>query len=256
MQLEGKTIVLTGAAGGIGSLVVQRLRAAGAHIIGIDRTACTACDETLISDLADPEALADLSKTLGNRPVDILVNFAGAQYFGEADRQGLDSIQLCYAVNLVAPAALARAVLPGMIASGQGQIVNIGSVMGAIAYPYFATYSSSKAGLKGLSDALRREVGGRGIAVTHIAPRAVKTAFNSASVNRFLDLVKMRADDPNDVADVIANAIVARRSDVSIGTAERFYARLNALAPRLIDRGLAGQTAKARTLFTPSPARS
>ncbi|CAN5421335.1 SDR family oxidoreductase [soil metagenome] len=249
-QLDGKTIVMTGAAGGIGSLVARRLRGEGARVIGIDRIGCIDCDETLLSDLADRDALGVLSGTLTGLPIDILVNVAGAQYFGEADRQDLDSIQLCYAVNLIAPAALARAVLPGMIARGEGQIVNIGSAMGAIAYPYFATYSSSKAGLKALSDALRREVGARGIAVTHIAPRAVQTAFNTAAVNRFLELVKMRADDPRVVAEVIVRAIIARRKDVAIGAAERFYARLNALAPRIIDRGLAGQAAKARTLFS------
>ncbi|WP_448661186.1 SDR family NAD(P)-dependent oxidoreductase [Sphingomonas sp. CJ20] len=251
-RLEGRTVVMTGAGGGIGSLVARRLRGEGARVIGVDRSPGTDCDETLACDLSDPVALAALAGTLAARPVDILVNVAGAQYFGEADAQGLDSIRLCYAVNLIAPAALTRAVLPGMLARGRGQIVNIGSAMGAIPYPYFATYSSSKAGLKALSEALRREVGGRGIAVTHVAPRAVKTAFNNAAVNRFLERVKMRADDPGDVADVIVRAILARRNDVAIGAAERFYARLNALAPRLIDRGLAGQAAKARTLFSHS----
>lgn len=249
-QLEGRTIVLTGAAGGIGTLLVRRLRHDGGWVIGVDRVHCPDCDETLIADLADPASLNSLCQVLARREVDILINVAGAQYFGEADRQPLDSIRLCYAVNLIAPAALIRAALPSMIGRGAGQIVNIGSVMGAIAYPYFATYSSSKAGLKGLSEALRREVGNRGIDVTHIAPRAVATAFNSSSVNRFLELVKMRADDPSDVAEVIFQAIIRRRKDVSIGAAERFYARLNALAPRLIDRGLAGQAAKARALFS------
>lgn len=249
-RLEGATIVVTGAAGAIGSRLAKGLSAQGTTVIGIDRTECPDCDRTFLADLSDAGALAATSLAVAEQPVDILVNVAGAQYFGPAERQDPASIAVTYAVNLIAPAILARAVLPGMLDRGGGQIVNIGSVMGIIAYPYFATYSSSKAGLRGLSDALRREVRGRGVAVTHISPRAIATGFNSAAVNRFLELVRMRADDPDKVADRIVRAIIARRRDVSIGAAEGFYARVNALAPGLIDRGLAGQAAKARALFS------
>ena len=127
-----------------------------------------------------------------------------------------------------------------------GQIVNIGSVLGSINYPYFATYSSSKAGLKGLSEGLRRELHGTGIAVTHISPRAARTAFNSAAVNRFMEITGMNADEPEIVALKIADAIIARKKDVSIGFRERQFVRINALLPRLIDAGIAPQTLKAR----------
>ncbi len=249
-RLEGATIVVTGAAGALGSRLARGLRAARSTVIGIDRNECGACDRTIVTDLSDAASLAATAQTLSAEPVDLLVNVAGAQYFGPAEQQDPASIALTYTVNLVAPATLARAVLPGMLARGEGQVVNIGSVMGIIAYPYFATYSSSKAGLRGLSDALRREVAGRGVAVTHISPRTIATGFNSAAVNRFLELVGMRADDPDAVAQRIVRAILARRRDVSIGAAERFYARINAIAPGVIDRGLAGQAAKARTLFS------
>jgi short-subunit dehydrogenase len=137
-----------------------------------------------------------------------------------------------------------------MQARGSGHIVNIGSVMGAIAYPHFATYSSAKAGLRALSEALRREVQGQGIDVTHIAPRAVRTGFNTGAVNRFLDLAGMKADDPGQVAGYVVDAIVLRRRELVIGLRERLFIGLNALFPGLIDRGLAGETAKARTLFS------
>jgi short-subunit dehydrogenase len=122
-------------------------------------------------------------------------------------------------------------------------------VLGAVNYPYFAVYSSSKAGLRGLSDALRREMGKSGIAVTYIAPRAVRTAFNDAEVNRFLEIAKMHPDDPAVVARRIAKAIIERRKEVTLGFAERFYTRLNGAFPRLVDAGLKDTVSKAQALF-------
>jgi len=249
MRLDGQSVYLTGAAGGIGSLLARKLRAYGAHLTGIDRVDCGECDESIVANLGSEQSLGALSQILADRRVDILCNLAGMQYFGPLDRQDPANIWLGYVVNLVAPAMLIRSVLPQMRARGSGQIVNIGSVMGAVNYPHFATYSSAKAGLRGLSEGLRRELGNNGIAVTYIAPRAVRTGFNDEAVSRFLKMAKMQADDPDVVAGRIAKAIVERRKEVTIGTAERVYTRLNGLFPRLVDTGLAGVTAKARGLF-------
>lgn len=249
-RLEGRKLVVTGAAGGIGSLVCALFRAEGAHVTGVDRVPCEACDESIIADLSTPQGLEELSIQLAGRRVDILANIAGIQYFGPAERQSAQSIWLGYAVNLIAPVTLTRAVLPQMQARGDGQIVNVGSVLGAINYPYFAAYSSSKAGLKGFSEGLRRELSGMGIAVTYIAPRAVRTAFNNAEVNRFMAMTGMTADDPQHVARQIVEAAIARRRELSIGFRERIFTRLNALFPRLIDAGLSGQAVKARSLFS------
>ena len=249
MRLDDRNVYLTGAAGGIGSLLAKRLRAAGAYVTGIDRIDCCECDETIVTDLGDESSLVALSGLLAERHVDILCNLAGVQYFGPIERQDPASIRMGYAVNLLAPAILIRAVLPQMRARGNGQIVNIGSVLGAVNYPHFATYSSAKAGLRSLSECLRRELGKGGIAVTYIAPRAVRTGFNDDRVNRFLEISKMRADEPDIVAGRIARAIAERRKEVTIGAAERLYTRLNGLFPRLVDKGLAGASSKARSLF-------
>jgi short-subunit dehydrogenase len=249
--LEDKRIILTGAAGGIGSLLAERLRELGAHLTGVDRVDCSTCDETIIADLSTQTGLAELSGTLSNARVDMLCNVAGMQYFGPFEHQNADNIWLGYAVNLIAPATLIRAVLPQMQARRTGQIVNIGSMLGAIKYPYFATYSSAKAGLQGLSEGLRREVAGCGIAVTYIAPRASRTPFNSPAVMRFMEIAKMQTDEPDVVANRITSAIVARKKEVFIGFQERMFMRLNALMPGLIDAGLSAQTIKARQIFQP-----
>ena len=248
-QLEGRHVAITGAAGGLGAPVARLLRDRGAHVCGIDRVECDACDESIVTDLSDDAGLAELSDRLTRETPDVLVNIAGVMRFGLHETQPVDALALCYRVNLLVPAVLARAVAAPMRERGSGQIVNIGSVLGSIPYPWFAAYSSSKAGLAALSQGLRRELLGTGVTVTHINPRAARTAFNNAQVNRFLEITNMKADEPCWVAERIASAIIARRETVNIGAMERIYAAINTIAPRLIDTGLASQVRRARAEF-------
>ncbi|OCC25562.1 short-chain dehydrogenase [Croceicoccus estronivorus] len=250
LPLEGKRAVVTGAAGGIGAPVARLLRQAGARVTGIDRVACGDCDETQIVDLSDANELGSLAGRLAGNVPDILVNVAGIIRFGLHEDQTPEALALCYQVNLVVPAVLARTVAAPMRQRGSGQIVNIGSVLGAIPYPWFAAYSSSKAGLSALSQGLRRELIGSGVTVCHINPRAARTPFNTGDVARFLAVTGMRTDEPEWVAQRIVSAILTRRETVSIGLMERLYAVLNTIAPKLIDNGLASQIRRARAEFS------
>lgn len=248
-RLDGMRVAITGAAGGIGAPVAHLLREQGAHLTGIDRVESPACDESIVTDLSNDADLADLCARLANDTPDILVNIAGVMRFGLHETQPAEALALCYRVNLLVPAVLARAVAAPMRLRGSGQIVNIGSVLGSIPYPWFAAYSSSKAGLAALSQGLRRELLGSGVTVTHINPRAARTAFNNAQVNRFLEITGMKADEPQWVAKRIAGAIAERRETLNIGVMERIYAALNAVSPRLVDSGLASQIRRARAEF-------
>src|SRR3546814_11269624 len=103
------------------------------------------------------------------------------------------------------------------------QIANVGSIFGSINYAHFVTYSSAKAGLKGFSEALRRECGNYGVDVTYIAPRAVKTALNTPVVMRFSQITDMNMDAPTSVARRIVAAIAARKKDVYFGFPARLF---------------------------------
>jgi short-subunit dehydrogenase len=250
LPLEGQTAVVTGAAGGIGAPLARLLVQRGAEVIGIDRIACPSATSSLQVDLGDDGALATLCDRLAAQPPDILVNLAGVMSFGQHADADPARIALCYRINLVVPALLAQAVAGPMRARGSGRIVNIGSMLGAIPYPWFAAYSSSKAGLAALSQALRRELADSGVHVTHVAPRAARTAFNSGEVDRFLKVMGMSADEPEAVARRIADAICRGEDSVAIGRMERIYACINALTPRLIDAGLRRQTRIAHQEFS------
>lgn len=250
MRFENRRVLITGGAGEIGRLLTHELAREGALVTVLDRQ--PPADERtpfLRGDLASPEGLDAACAQAAQLRCDILVNLAGVQHFGPVEQQAPEDLARTYTVNLLAPVRLAQAVLPAMRARREGQIVNVGSIFGSIAFAHFATYSSSKAGLRGFSQALRRELAGSGVDVTYIAPRAVRTAFNTPKVLEFASITGMAMDAPDKVAARMAEAIARRRRDVYLGFPEALFVRLNALAPALVDRALAASDRRVAKLF-------
>jgi short-subunit dehydrogenase len=253
MKLQDTRILFTGAAGGIGAETARLLASKGARLALVDRSANALealTDEitahggrahAIAADLLDPRGrdavLAGTRRALGNN-IDILVNGAGLMSFRPFAEEDPEDLQRIVQLNLLAPMALTRAVLPAMLARGSGRIVNIGSTFGSIAFACFASYSASKFGLRGFSEALRRELHASGVGVTYIAPRAVKTPLNTAAVYRMAQATKMKMDDPAWVAERIVRAIERDGKDVYLGWPESLFVRVNALLPRLVDGAL------------------
>lgn len=250
MRFEGRSILITGGSGVMGRLIARNVADEGGSVTILDRTAPANQDHDFIhADLSTIEGIDRAVEAVAQTPVDILVNLAGIQQFGPLETEARDHLYATYLVNLVAPARLAQAVLPTMKMQRRGQIANIGSVFGSINFAHFASYSSSKAGLKALSQSLRRELAGTGVSVTYVAPRAVRTPLNGPDVDRFAAATGMGFDQPDSVCRRITDAIRQDRSEVFIGFPESAFVRLNALAPGLIDRALRANDLKARRLF-------
>ncbi len=183
--VAGLRVVLTGASGGIGQELADRLASAGAQLALVGRNAESLgalsrrlAAEAIIGDLTDSEFLARLPTRLadlwGAMP-DVLINSAG--FFELAplvDTEG-EILEKMLAVNLRAPFELTRAVLPGMLERGAGHIVNVGSIAGRKAFPGNAAYSASKFGLRGLHEVLVEELRGTGVRATWVEPSAVDT---------------------------------------------------------------------------------
>jgi len=248
MQFEDRNILVTGGSGALGGRVVERIAREGGRVTIVARAPVTG-HHTLVGDLSTPQGLDSVAEQAGGRAWDILINIAGIQHFGPLEQQTPEHLLATYMVNLVAPARLAQAVLPGMKARKHGQIANVGSIFGSINFAHFASYSSAKAGMRALSQSLRRELAGTGVGVTYAAPRAVATPFNSAKVDEYARLTGMAVDDPDPIADRIVAAIRSDRRDVYLGFPENLFVRLNALAPGLIDGALKSNDLKARALF-------
>ncbi|MGA8260927.1 MAG: SDR family NAD(P)-dependent oxidoreductase [Arenicellales bacterium] len=240
MLLDNKTAVVTGGNGGIGVHLVSRLISAGVRVSVADRvkTGLHADAEYIEADLAVPASVRALTEKLRPWPPDILINLAGLNAFGGFESMSLDSLETLMQVNLLAPMQLVHAVLPAMIARGGGQIVNMGSVVGHIGLPYFAAYAASKAGIENFSESLRRELHGRGVGVTYVAPRAVHTPMNQGAIEDFNRASGAREDPPDRVAEIIVEAIARSRPRVTIGYPERLFVKINALFPSVVDRSL------------------
>jgi len=177
------------------------------------------------------------------------VNCAGMLSFAPFEQTDPDLLQAILQVNLMTPMRLMHGLLPQMKAAGQGHFVNVGSTFGSIGFGFFAAYSASKFGLRGLSEALRRELEGTGVKVTYVAPRAVKTPLNSDKVYTFAKKTKMNMDEPTWVAEQVVSAMQQNKKDVYLGFPEKLFARLNSFLPRLVDGGLRDQMKQARELF-------
>lgn len=225
MQLKGKTVYITGGTGGIGTPLVDRLRSAGAIV--------TVHDINRDGDLV--QTVDKICAYLAVNTPDILINMAGYNVFDYCENQNLSAI---VALNMMVPMRLSQAVLPVMKARSTGQIVNIGSMTALIPLPHLTGYVSAKAGLKGFSDSLRRELGGTDITVTYIVPRAVRTGMNTGTRAEINERTKVTYDDPRYVAMRIFRAIQMREKEVRIGWPERLFAFVNAVFPRVIDGGL------------------
>lgn len=260
MQLQDKRVILTGATGGIGQATAVQLAKQGARLglVGTRNDAlnqlherlkqfgseCITIPADLTTEQGQKQVIHDMRARFGG--VDVLINNAGITEFTEFSDQQPEMVERIFKINVIAPMQLTRRVLPEMLDRQSGQIVNIGSTFGSIAFAWFTSYSSSKFALRGFSEALRREIDGSGVKVTYVAPRAVKTELNTSAVNEMAQKIKMNMDHPAIVAQKIVRAINNDRTDVYLGFPESLFVRINSLFPRLVDAALSKQNRVAR----------
>jgi len=254
MNLQGKNVLLTGAAGGIGANLAQMLATRGARValVGRNRESLAQLQAqiadqggtavVITADLLETTRLGEIARrcqdSLG--PVDLLINVAGQLSFRPFDEEDPAVLEQIIRLNLITPMLLSHALLP-QLRQRRGRIVNIGSTFGSIGFAWFSAYSASKFGLRGFSEALRRELKDSGVGVSYIAPRAVRTPFNTGAVYRMAEAVKMNMDEPERVAKQIVAAIESETSERHLGFPEKLFARINAILPRLVDGALRKQ---------------
>jgi short-subunit dehydrogenase len=270
MKLKGKLILLTGASGGIGQAIAQRLAAQGARLILVGRS--TQQLNTLARGLnvfanAGFVLQADLTSHSGREtirtallalqePLDALINCAGVNLFGMLEDNDPETIEQLIAANVTAPILLTRLALP-FLNKKTGRIINIGSSFGGLGYPGFSAYCASKFALRGFSEALRRELSDGNIQVAHLAPRATNTKLNSAAVCAMNRELGTAMDEPELVAaqlELMLSATTMR--DRNIGWPERLFLRINSIFPRIIDKALRAQlpTIRRHAQSLPDPA--
>lgn len=213
-----KTALVTGASGGIGAAVVERLCKEGLTVHALarneaalrDLAARTGC----IAQVLDVTDLSGITKLTREHEFDVLVNNAGVDRPRSFLQSQADDIDLLLDVNLRAVLHLCRLMLPGMVARDRGHVVNISSIAGAYNFNGNSTYHATKAAVSMLSRQLRIDAFGKRVRVTEICPGRVATDIfahvHGDSVETHERFVKgFELPQAADIADAIAFAIAA-----------------------------------------------
>jgi short-subunit dehydrogenase len=252
LELNGRTVLLTGATGGIGRPTARRLAAAGARVVLVARSAQplqalaaeitaagglahgVACDVVRAEDCA--RAVDEGVRRFGG--LDALVNNAGIGYMRTLVEATEEEIGRQLDVNLLGTVRMTRAALPALLRRRDAALVNVASLAARIAPPYYGYYSATKYALAGLTESWRRELRPRGMRVTLLLPAAVETPFlERAGRARALGMgpagVVLR---PDQVAAAIVGALRRGPADVYVPFWTRGLAWLNLVLPGISDR--------------------
>ena len=224
MQLSDCRVVLTGASGGIGRALVEKLCAAGAQLLLVGRHAegleslassYPGKVQVVVADIVESagrDAVQAAARSFGG--VNVLINAAGQNRFSLLEQHDEAAMAALINLNVTATLQLTQRLLPLLMQQGRALVVNIGSTFGSIGYPGFATYCASKFALRGFSEALRREMADTQVKVLYIAPRATRTGMNAENVVAMNNELKVSMDEPLAVAAQVLGAIRGEREEL------------------------------------------
>ncbi|MFY2825154.1 SDR family NAD(P)-dependent oxidoreductase [Ruegeria sp. MALMAid1280] len=218
MDLNGKSALVTGAAGGIGATLVQRLRQAGARVAVADRvTEGIKAEAHLSGDLLDvsyADALPrNAAEALGG--LDFVINNAGVIARGSVTETSDQDWALSLGVNVEAPFRICRAAIPILAANGGGAIVNTASCWGLRPGPNHAVYCMTKAAIASLTQCMGMDHAHQGIRINAVCPNEVNTpmlrsGFEKRGFDPDTAVAELgqtvplgRIAEPEDIADVV-----------------------------------------------------
>jgi short-subunit dehydrogenase len=243
MDLAGRSVLLTGATGGIGRAIARALDARGARVLlsarredllEAIRAELGGRGDCLPADLSSTAGVAELAERAG--AVDALVANAALPASGRLDDFSPAEIDRALDVNLRAPIQLTRALLPGMVDRGLGHLLYVSSLAGKAASPRGSLYSATKFGLRGFATGLRQDVEPHGLRVTVVYPGFVADAGMFAdSGARLPPWVGTRT--AAQVAEAVAGGMEDERAEVDVAPLSlRAGAAVAALAPVTVAR--------------------
>jgi short-subunit dehydrogenase len=248
MDLAGRRVLLTGAAGGLGRAIASALAAKGAALVlsGRNREALEALAGELpggthavaVADLADPGAAEALAADAGE--VDGLVANAGLPAAGRLTDFTPEQLTRALRVNLEAPMLLGQALLPAMVEQGSGHLVFVSSLSGKAASPRTSIYNATKFGLRGFALGLRADLAPRGVGVSLVTPGFVRDAGMFADSGA-KPPPGMGTTTPEAVGDAVIRAIERDRIEIAVAPrTQRFMAHFALASPGISVRMQSG----------------
>lgn len=253
MELTGKSVLLTGATGGLGRAIAKALAVRGAHLIMSSRKPQELAElvaslpggghRTIVSDLAEPGAGPALLAEAG--PIDVLVSNAALPASGKLDSYTAEQVDRALRVNLEVPVQMTRELIPAFIARGSGHFVYISSISGKTATARASLYAATKFGLRGFALCLRDDLRPDGIGVSVVSPGAISGAGMFADSGADAPPL-IGTGKPEQVGAAVVSAIERNRGEVTVAPLrQRALARFAANAPEVASRLAGNVTAKA-----------
>jgi short-subunit dehydrogenase len=251
MDPHGRVVIITGASAGIGAATARAFAAAGARVVLAARS-LEPLQELAVelggdavaapADIGEPDQcralVAQALESFGR--LDIVINNAGVGLAGPVAELAAEDVERALAVDLLGPLHLIQAALPTMRAQGSGQIINVSTVLAAQPLPYLGGYAAAKAALERLSEALRMELAGSGVAVTVVRPGTTRTGFsaNRLGAGRERRLLASKGVPPEAVARAILKAARREPRRAYVGLGDQLAIWASALFPAVVERVL------------------
>ena len=235
-EIKNRTVLLTGAPGGIGPHLASCLHCEGASLVLSGRnhaeleelaTRLTPA-RVIVADLSQQEEVERLAAAAGQ--VDILVANAAVPASGELVSFSVEEIDRALIVNLRSAMVLVDLLLPGMLSRGTGHIVLMASIQGKMPTALVSVYNATKFGLRGFGLALGQELRNTGVGVSVINPTYVRDAGMWAET-RITPHPLAGQVTPDQVADAVVRAIKESRQEIDVAP---LGTRLAAAMPRLV----------------------
>jgi short-subunit dehydrogenase len=220
VNLAGRTVLLTGATGGLGQAIARRLHREGAHLTltgrrtdVLDPLAAETGGRAVAADLADLAAVERLAAE--HADVDVLVANAGLSASGHVLTFSVEEIDRALAVNLRAPMVLARVIGERMAERGSGHIVFMSSLNGKAGTLRAAVYAATKFGLRGFAQSMRQDLHGSGVGVSAVFPGFVRDAGMFAESNT-APPPGAGTVAPEEVAEAVVQAVERNRGEIDV----------------------------------------
>ena len=252
LRLQGKTVLITGASGGLGEQIAYAAAKRGAVVVVTGRRdhklqeVQRRCQElsrgpsyAYTLDVADSEQIKEvlgrIRAELG--PPHVLVNNAGFGLFVEAVDTDQQVTEEMFRVNVLGLIQVTQEVARDMQRAGRGHIINIASQAGKIATPKSAVYAATKFAVRGYSNALRLELKKHGVSVTTVNPGPIRTDFftKADGGGAYLSKLGHWVLDPVQVAEKVADSMLTKRREINLPWAMEVAGRFYAFFPRVGD---------------------
>lgn len=237
---------MTGASRGIGMALAEQFAASGAQVALVARSQASLValadrldGRAYAADLTQPTHLDGLLSRVerDGGPIDVLVNNAGVEATDDFAAQDAATLEALFRLNLLAPVELCRQAVPLMLSRGRGHVVNVSSLAGVVAFPGFAAYGASKAGLSHFTAGLRADLVGRPVGTTLVQLGPVETDMlvgakkspaTKKSFARMQRLRLIRDLSSEEVAEATVRAVQRDQPHVRLP-------QLASVAPRMVE---------------------